>query len=76
MGQITIYLDEETKTLMDVAVRKSGISQSKWVAEAVRARVRGEWPRSVAALAGSWADFPSAEELRKGRGSDAGREPL
>ena len=76
MSQITIYLDEETAALMKAAVLVSGISQSKWVAEAVRERVRSEWPRTIAALAGAWPDFPTAEELRKGRATNAAREKL
>ncbi|MBI1788745.1 MAG: CopG family transcriptional regulator [Acidobacteria bacterium] len=76
MSQITIYLDEETAALMKAAVRGSGLSQSKWVALAVRERVRSEWPCSVSKLAGAWPDFPSAEELRTKMGTDATREPL
>ena len=76
MPQITIYLDEETEGLMKAAVEGSGISQSKWIAEAVRERVRSEWPRSIAALAGAWSDFPTAEQLRKKHGTDGAREPL
>ncbi|MBI3698222.1 MAG: ribbon-helix-helix protein, CopG family [Acidobacteria bacterium] len=76
MSQLTIYLDEETEALLKSAVQASGLSQSKWIAEAVRERVRSEWPRSVAALAGAWPDFPTVEELRKERATDAAREPL
>ena len=76
MAQITIYLDEETEALLKAAVQSSGMSQSKWIAVAVRDRVRNEWPRSVAALAGAWTDLPTAEEIRKNQGTDAPREPL
>ena len=76
MPQITIYLDAETETLVRAAARSSGLSQSKWIAEALRARVHEAWPASVAALAGAWPDFPTAAQLRKRRASDAAREPL
>ncbi len=76
MPQVTIYLDEETDALVRAAVRASGLSKSKWIAETLRTRVRGEWPPSVAALAGAWPDFPSAERLRRRRAKDASREPL
>jgi hypothetical protein len=64
MGQITIYLDDETSALVKAGVKASGVSQSQWIAEAVRQRARGEWPASVRALAGAWPDFPTTEEIR------------
>jgi len=76
MGQVTIYLDDQTETLMKRHVRKSGDSASRWIAEAVRRRVASEWPSDVLELLGSWKadDFPDAAELRKGYGEDARRE--
>ena len=76
MPQMTIYLDEETDALVRAAVRASGLSKSKWIAETLRTRVRDEWPPSVVALAGAWPDFPSAGQLRRRRAKDASREPL
>jgi Ribbon-helix-helix protein, copG family len=76
MGQITIYLDDETSALVKAGVKASGVSQSQWIAEAVRQRVRREWPASVRALAGAWLDFPTAEEIRKHQAADVHRERL
>ena len=76
MAQITIYLDDQVLALVKAATKTSGISQSQWIAEAVRRRVRTEWPGAVLALAGAWPDFPTAEEIRKNQGSDASRELL
>jgi hypothetical protein len=76
MAQITIYLDDETATLMKTAVKQAGISQSQWIAEAVRQRTRKEWPASVRTLAGAWRDFPTAEQIRKRQGRDTPRERL
>ena len=76
MPQITIYLDPETEALVNAAVRESGSSKSKWIAQAVRARARSEWPPAVAALEGAWADFPGLEEIRKAQGRDRRRERL
>src|SRR6266581_4931049 len=42
LGQITIYLDDKTERLVKRHVKASGESTSKWVAEAVRQRVRSE----------------------------------
>ncbi|MGA8025917.1 MAG: hypothetical protein WB992_02145 [Bryobacteraceae bacterium] len=74
MPQITLYLDDKTLAMLKAATRGAGISQSQWVAEAVRLRVKGEWPVPVLALAGAWPDFPTAEEIRETRGTDASRE--
>ena len=76
MGQVTIYLDDETETILKRRVRKSGQSASSWIAEAVRRRAANEWPPEVLESLGSWgaADFPDAAELRKGYGQDAKRE--
>ena len=78
MGQITIYLDDETEKLVKLHAEGSGESTSKWVAEAVRKRARSEWPADILSLFGSWSDddFPDADELRKGYGHDARREEL
>jgi hypothetical protein len=76
MGQITIYLDDETDALLRAAVKTSGLSQSKWVADAVRSRVRNEWPEAVCALAGAWSDLPPAAQIRRRSAKDAARERL
>jgi hypothetical protein len=76
MAQITIYLDDELHRLLNTAVRTAGVSKSQWIADAVRARMKREWPASVRDLAGAWPDFPSAEEIRKRNAADLPREKL
>ena len=76
MPQITIYLDQDVLDMVDSAVRNSGISKSKWISDAVRARVKRDWPDAVRELAGSWPDFPDADEIRRRHGRDARRETL
>lgn len=76
MAQITIYLEDEVSALVKTAAKAARVSQSRWIADAIRSRVRSEWPASVQALAGAWPDFPSAEEIRKRQGADAPRELL
>lgn len=56
--------------------RSAKVSQSQWVADAVRRRAGKEWPASVRALAGAWPDFPTAEQIRRRRPSDIPREKL
>ena len=76
MPQLTIYLDEDSAALVEKAVKSTGISKSKWIAEAIRLRAREEWPPEFLALAGAWKDedFPSLAEIRKGYGTDVPRE--
>ena len=77
MAQLTLYLDDETAQKMRRAAEDEGISLSRWVAELIRQRTASRWPESVARLAGAWADFPQAEELRGAeKVPDAPREPL
>ena len=76
MGQLTIYLDDETEQLVRRHVEGSRMSASKWIAETVRNRVLSQWPDDVISLFGSWKkdDFPDAAELRAASGTDAKRE--
>ncbi|MSV29285.1 MAG: ribbon-helix-helix protein, CopG family [Bryobacterales bacterium] len=78
MGQITIYLDDETEKLVRRHVKGTRISTSKWIADAVKTRARSEWPADILSLFGSWkdGDFPNAVELRTISGSDVPREEL
>jgi hypothetical protein len=76
MAQVTLYLDEETVKRLRRAARVAGLSQSRWLAELVRQKTAREWPDAVRELAGAWADFPEADELRRSSGRDAKRERL
>jgi hypothetical protein len=58
MSQITLYLDDETQTLVDEAAAANGVSKSRWVADIIRKHAAHEWPQDCLALAGRFADFP------------------
>jgi hypothetical protein len=73
---VTIYLDSETEQQARAAARAEGVSLSRWVAERIQRPARAEWPASVRALAGVWADLPSAEQIRKPRAKDIPRRRL
>ena len=64
MGQVTIYLEDDTEKKMAAAARAEQMSKSKWVARLIEAKVASEWPESVVQLAGAWKDLPLAEEGR------------
>ena len=76
MGQVTIYIDDNTEKKMLNMVEKSGISKSKWIAELIREKTATTWPENVVRLEGAWKDLPTAEELREKMGTDSTREPI
>jgi hypothetical protein len=76
VGQVTLYLDEETLGRVRAAAEASGLSMSAWLVRLVRERTRTEWPPEVAALAGAWGDLPTAEEIRASLPDDVPREAL
>ena len=76
MAQVTIYIDAETEKRMKNIIEKSGVSKSKWITDLIREKTANTWPDSVKELAGTWEDFPLAEELRNGLGTDIDREPM
>ena len=65
MGQVTIYLDDETEGKARSAARAEGLALSRWIAQSIEQRALGEWPEAVRALAGAWRDAPSASQIRK-----------
>lgn len=76
MGQVTIYLDDETERKMIANARAMKLSKSKWIANVIREKLVDEWPATVRELPGSWPDFPSADEIRDGADGDVERESL
>ena len=76
MGQVTIYLDKETEKKLKNAVKKTGISKSKWISERIKEKIETTWPETVKEIAGIWGDLPTAEKIRAGMGEDSEREPI
>lgn len=77
MGQVTIYLDNDTEEKLKKAAKSSHLSVSKWVAGIIEEKITTEWPPDVVKLAGSWKnDFPTIEEIRLSAGHDSPREEL
>ena len=76
MPQLNLYVDETTHDRIRRAAKAAGMSLSRWVATVVTKKTADQWPDDVLALAGTWKDFPSLEEIRAGSGSDASREVI
>ena len=74
MPQVTIYLEEDVMTSVKSASETGGVSQSKWIADAIRARFRLEWPGNIKVLGGCWKEFPTLEEIRMQQAEDLPRE--
>ena len=74
MGQVTFYLDDELEKRMTASAKAMKLSKSKWIANAIREKLMDDWPANVRELAGSWADFPTLEEIRETGQRDAARE--
>jgi hypothetical protein len=76
MGQVTIYLNDETERTARAAAESDGVSLSKWIARRIEKTARAEWPVSVRELAGAWPDLPSAEQIRRNLAKDVTRRRL
>jgi hypothetical protein len=76
MGQITIYLDDETEKKLQMVIRKTDRSKSRWIRDLIREKTAATWPESIMKLSGAWHDMPTAEAIRKDMGVDAEREPI
>jgi hypothetical protein len=76
MAKLTIYLPDEVERKARKAAKENRTSVSRWIADEVKRKLDRSWPPEFLAAAGSCPDFPSLEELRKGHGPDAPREPF
>ena len=65
MGQLNIYVDDDTERRIKTAAASAGLSVSSWIAKVVREETETAWPPAVLELAGSWPDFPDLVELRQ-----------
>ncbi len=80
MAQIAIYIDDQLAKRLDEAVKASGRSKSKWVAQAIKRSLTDQWPEGFFELAGSWKDDVGPDEImariRKGSEATEPREKL
>jgi len=63
MSQLAIYIDDQLAERLDKAVKASGQSKSKWVANAIKRSLQDQWPKDFFDLAGSWEDDVEADEI-------------
>lgn len=63
MSQLAIYIDDQLAERLDKAVKASGKSKSKWVADAIKSSLQDQWPEGFFDLAGSWEDDLMPDEI-------------
>jgi hypothetical protein len=73
MARVTIYLDDQTEKHARLAAEASGTSLGKWISGAIRDLAAKTWPQEVLNLAGTWKNFPLAEDLPCSRKRDSPR---
>jgi len=77
---MAIYIDNQLAARLEKAVKASGKSKSKWVAEAIKRSLQDKWPEGFFELAGKWEDNVGPDEIldriRKGIGAHDKRESL
>jgi len=80
MPQLAIYIDDKLSKKLNKAIKVSGKSRSKWVADLIEAKLQDEWPEDFFELAGSWEGGETPEEImatiRKGLEQAEKREEL
>ena len=80
MPQMAIYIDDQLAKRLEKAVKASGKSKSRWVAEAIKRSLQDQWPEGFFELAGGWEDDVEPDEImsriRKGIEEPERREKL
>jgi hypothetical protein len=80
MPQLAIYVDDNLSKKLNKAIRASGQSRSKWVADLIKSKLEDEWPEGFFELASSWEGEETPEEImaniRKGLEQTEEREDL
>ena len=80
MPQLAIYVDDDLSKKLKKAIKASGKSRSKWVADLIKAKLVNEWPEGFFKLAGSWEGEETTDQIiatiRKGLDQTERREDL
>ncbi len=74
MGQITIYINNELEKRIKELASSQNTSLSKYISTVLEKNISNKWDPKVKDLAGSWGDFPTAQEIRESSATDIKRE--
>ncbi|MEE2025935.1 CopG family transcriptional regulator [Alkalimonas mucilaginosa] len=70
MGQISIYLDDDSESKIAAAAKACQLTTSEWLAEFIRQELSKQWSKEVYELAGVWPDFPIKSQGRQADDTD------
>ena len=65
MTQLAVYIEDKLSDRLEKAVKASGKSKSKWIADAIKSALKDQWPEDFFELAGSWQDDRNPDEIIK-----------
>ena len=65
MTQLAIYIEDRLSEKLEKAVKTSGKSKSKWIADVIKKELDDQWPEDFFNLAGSWKDAKDPDEIIK-----------
>ncbi len=73
MTQLAIYIKDRLSEKLEKAVKASGKSKSKWIADIIKKELDDQWPEDFFNLAGSWKDDRGPDAIMKeiGRNTDS-----
>ncbi len=66
MSRITLTLDKDVAAMVYQMAHAENLPPNLWLSQFVERQVKQhqDWSPEVKALAGSWGDFPSLDEIR------------
>lgn len=76
MPQLSLYLDAEILTKIEIAARINNTSISKWVSDRLKESLANNWPENFESLFGSIKDESFGKEEIKDFSKDLKREKL
>ena len=65
MTRLTVYIEDNLSERLEKAVKASGKSKSKWIADAIKTALNDQWLEAFFDLAGSWKDERDPDEILK-----------
>jgi hypothetical protein len=76
MAQLTLYVDDETRTKIESAAKSAKLSVSAWVTRTLRTTLEDSWPENYFELLGSLADSDLERPRELSSRHDVRREPM
>ena len=74
MEKITLKIDKDVEALIAQRAKAENLTPSLWLSQYIQQHIQHnqlvanqKWSPEIKAMAGSWSDFPSLEEIRGNR---------